>query len=176
MANWNSVVSLKGPKGDTGTAGEQGEQGPPGADGTSVQIVDNVPTAADLPTDLTEADAGKGWITDDDGHLHVWSGTAFTDAGNIKGPKGDTGTAGDDGRGIVSVEILNYDLLVTYSDSGTPVNLGNIRGQQGTAGTDGTDGLRGSQIFTGSEFPATGMEIGDIFIDADDGVLYQYTA
>ncbi|GAB3670216.1 hypothetical protein [Saccharopolyspora tripterygii] len=68
-----------------------------GADGTSVTIQDNVPTAADLPSGLTEADAGKGWITDDTGHLHVWSGSEFTDAGAIKGPPGDTGPAGPAG-------------------------------------------------------------------------------
>jgi hypothetical protein len=71
--------------------------GPRGADGTSVTIVGSVATAASLPTGLTVQDAGDGYITNNDGHLHVWSGTAFTDVGVVRGPqgvKGDTGNTG----------------------------------------------------------------------------------
>ena len=68
-----------------------------GADGTSVTIQDNVPSSGDLPSGLTTDDAGKGWITDDTGHLWVWSGSEWTDAGEIKGPPGDTGAAGPPG-------------------------------------------------------------------------------
>ena len=72
--------------------------GPAGEDGTSVNIQGSVATAAELPTGLTEADAGEGYITQNDGHLHVWSGTAWNDVGNIKGPKGDTGSTGATGQ------------------------------------------------------------------------------
>lgn len=65
-----------------------------GADGTSVTITGRVDTAALLPTDLDESDAGKGWITSDDGHLHVWSGSAFTDVGSIRGERGIQGEQG----------------------------------------------------------------------------------
>lgn len=80
-----------------------GNPGPPGADGTSVQIAGRVPNAAALPTNLGPSDAGKGWITEDDGHLHVWSGTAFTDVGRIQGPPGEDGTPGTPGVSIVAV-------------------------------------------------------------------------
>lgn len=76
-----------------------GNEGPKGDDGKSVTIEASVPTAADLPTGLTEADAGKGWITDNDGHLHVWSGTSWTDVGEIRGPEG---------RSVTSVDVLYY--------------------------------------------------------------------
>lgn len=122
MVSLQPIGSMRGPAGPAGTAGADGRSVSSagvnqagellvtfsdgsqvnagrvvGADGTSVQIVDNVATVADLPTGLTEADAGRGWIVDDTGHLHVWSGTAFTDAGVIKGPPGDTGPTGQTG-------------------------------------------------------------------------------
>ena len=78
------------------TGGTPGPPGPPGADGTSVNIVGKVPTAADLPV-LGPADAGSGYITADDGHLHVWDGDSWTDVGTIAGPPGATGPAGATG-------------------------------------------------------------------------------
>lgn len=72
--------------------------GPKGADGTSVTITGSVANAAALPTGLNSTtDVGKGYITQDDGHLHVWSGTSFTDAGNITGPAGAQGAPGSVG-------------------------------------------------------------------------------
>lgn len=42
-----------------------------------------------------------------------------------KGDKGDTGTAGKDGRGIAKTELVNGELIITYTD-GTSDNLGKI--------------------------------------------------
>lgn len=81
------------------TTGHQGAPGPKGDDGTSVTITGRVPTAAQLPTGLGPDDAGKGWITEDDGHLHVWSGTGFTDVGQVRGHDGS------DGRSIVGQQV-----------------------------------------------------------------------
>ena len=53
-----------------GPAGPKGDKGDPG---TSVTIKGSVPTAADLPSSASE---GDGWITANDGHLHVWTGGA----------------------------------------------------------------------------------------------------
>jgi hypothetical protein len=116
---------LKGDKGDKGDTGDTGAHvnaaevlpegtlqiglssgatlnagnvvGPPGADGTSVKIVGSVTDVAALPTGLTVDDAGDGYITSDNGHLHVWDGDSFNDVGSIKGPKGDTGLTGQTG-------------------------------------------------------------------------------
>lgn len=72
--------------------GEPGDKGDPG---TSVSIKGSVNSAALLP--LTGNSLGDGWITADNGHLHVWAGTTFTDAGSIKGPPGDPGAPGSPG-------------------------------------------------------------------------------
>lgn len=77
-----------------GLPGSPGPPGPPGEDGTSVSIVGSVPSADDLPDDLTEDDAGDGYITSDTGHLWVWDGDSWSDAGAIQGPPGPPGPPG----------------------------------------------------------------------------------
>src|SRR5690606_23266778 len=49
---------------------------------------------------------GDGYITEDTGHLWVWSGSAWVDAGEIRGPEGppgDDGLPGTPGAPGVSV-------------------------------------------------------------------------
>lgn len=87
---------VAGTTGATGASGPQGATGPTGQDGTSVTITGHVATAASLPA-LTAGDAGQGYLTDDDGHLHVWSGSAWTDVGVVRGPNGATGSTGPQG-------------------------------------------------------------------------------
>ena len=84
---------------------------------------------------------------------------SVTNLGNIKGEKGDTGTQGEkgdkgdkgdpgrdgidgkdgsdgkDGRGIAKTELVNGELVITYTD-GTSDNLGSISG--GSSGVDDT--------------------------------------
>lgn len=144
---WTEIGSLKGPQGDTGDAGPEGPAGPQGEPGKSVSIQGTVANAAALPTGLTADDAGKGWITDDDGHLHVWDGEAFTDVGQIEGPQGDTGPAGPAGRGITAASVDGaYRLNLTYSDATTyqSAALRGPAGDPGAPGTDGTDGTDGT--------------------------------
>ena len=88
---------IQGTQGATGVQGATGATGPAGNDGTSVTITGSVATAASLPTGLTSGDAGQGYLTQDDGHLHVWSGTAWTDVGLVRGPAGPTGPTGVSG-------------------------------------------------------------------------------
>lgn len=52
------------------------------------------------------------------------------------------GSIGNDGRGIQSVELVNYELIVTLTDA-TVINLGNVRGLQGIQGIKGLDGING---------------------------------
>lgn len=127
---WMQAGSLKGPKGDPGDPGDPGvgissaEVNPTtgeliltltdesiinvgvvkGADGTSIDVRGSVADEASLPDDLGPEDAGAGYITLDDGHLWIWDGESWVDAGEIRGPKGDKGDKGDDG-------ILDFDLL-----------------------------------------------------------------
>lgn len=93
----------QGATGAQGTAGLQGATGAAGAtgatgnDGTSVTIAGSVANAAALPSGLGPSDAGDGYITQDDGHLHVWSGSSFSDVGTVRGPVGPTGPQGPNG-------------------------------------------------------------------------------
>lgn len=123
MANqWVSKGSLKGPKGDTGDAGPAGRGvqssevnvaghliltytdgvqvdlgDVTGEDGSSVAIAGSVATYAALPTTLTAADAGDGYLVDADGKLYVWSGSSWPANGAgvaFRGPQGAQGIQG----------------------------------------------------------------------------------
>jgi len=67
--------------------------GPPGPPGTGVKIEGTVPDAGSLPP-LGPGDAGIGYIAEDTGHLWVWDGSQWTDAGLIQGPPGADGAPG----------------------------------------------------------------------------------
>jgi hypothetical protein len=146
----------QGPVGDTGPqgpTGATGPTGPAGADGESVTITGSVANAAALPTDLTADNAGQGYITEDDGHLHVWSGTAFNDVGTVRGPAGPTGPEGPTG----------------------PTGDTGAQGPQGIQGPTGSTGTRGTQWFTGAGAPGTitGTLAGDFYLDTATGDVYE---
>ncbi len=73
---------------------------------------------------------------------------AWTQSGNIKGPKGDPGNPG--------------------ADSTVP-------GPPGDPGDDGAPGARGSKWFTGTGAPAgvTGSVAGDMYLDTASGNVYE---
>ena len=81
-----------------------------------------------------------------DGELIItMSDNSVVNLGNIKGAKGDKGdtgekgTDGKDGRGIANMEIIDGELIVTYTDDPqNPVNVGSV-GNGGT-GSEITDG------------------------------------
>lgn len=181
---WNQTGNIRGPKGDTGPEGPQGpegiqgpvgERGPEGVgiegprgpqgergeDGTGVEIVASVATYGDLPTNLTEADAGKGWVVNEDGRLYIWSGTEFPATGlgvEIRGPQGPEGPQGP--RGEQGVK----------GDQGAPGI-----GVKGDKGDTGDTGARGSRWFTGTGAPGTlaGAQVGDMYLDTATGTVYQ---
>lgn len=68
-------------------------QGEKGADGTSVTILGSVNTSTSLPGYPSSygGATGDGYIVADTGHLWIWSGSTWTDAGNIAGPSGRDG-------------------------------------------------------------------------------------
>ena len=104
-------------------SGENGKDGANGADGLGIKSLTLSP----------------------DGELVVtMSDNSISNLGNIKGDKGDRGeqgqqglqgTKGADGRGIAKTELVNGELVITYTD-GTSDNLGSISGTG-----DGIDGL-----------------------------------
>ena len=140
-----------GTTGATGTNGATGATGPAGADGTSVTITGSVANAAALPTGLTPSDAGKGYLTQDDGHLHVWSGTAWTDVGLVRGPQGATGANGT--QGIQGATGSNG-----ATGSQGPAGTQGATGVQGPAGSAGAAGGLGATGATGSA--GTGIPLG----------------
>mgnify|MGYP000924391861 CR=1 FL=1 len=60
-----------------------------------------------------------------------------------------SGTIGNDGVGIQSVELVNYELIVTLTDT-TVINLGNVRGEKGLQGIQGLDGAKGTDGINGT--------------------------
>ena len=67
--------------------------------------------------------------------------SASSTAEAARGPKGDQGAAGADGVGIATVQLVDFELIITLTD-GTQTNLGNIRGATGP--TPSLDVISGS--------------------------------
>ena len=149
----------QGPAGEQGPRGATGARGPAGVDGKSVSIAGQVATYADLPKNLTTADAGKGWLVEADGDLYVWSGTTFPSNGSgtdFRGPAGPTGPAGPAGQqGIQGAT--------------------GPAGPAGSAGPKGDPGQRGAKWFTGTGTPGSisGALAGDYYLDTATGTVYE---
>lgn len=191
---WAVSGNIRGPQ---GIQGPQGVQGPAG---TGIAIAGDVATYADLPTTLTSADAGKGYLVQADGLLYIWSGTAFPADGSgvefqgPQGPKGDTGATGTTGQtgaaatvAVGTVTGLAAGATPTVSNGGTSgaavLNFGipaGAKGDQGTQGVQGVQGIqgatgtRGSNWYTGSGAPGaiTGSQSGDQYLDTASGDVY----
>lgn len=130
-------TGLTGPKGDQGiqgSSGPKGDKGDKGDAGTGVRIVGSVPDVAALPLPYTGL-IGDMYITQDNGNGHVWSGTAWNNVCNIKGPKGDMGNTGAKG---------DTGLTGPKGDKGDTGNQG-IQGIQGLTGPKGDQGIQGVQ-------------------------------
>lgn len=128
-------------------------QGVAGQDGRSVQIAGQVATYSQLPTGLTAADAGKGWLVDADGLLYTWGGTSFPANGagvEFRGPEGPIGPQGATG----------------------PTGP---QGNTGATGQQGAQGDRGATWHSGSGAPSsvTGQQVGDMYLDTATGDVYK---
>ena len=91
-AGKQGVTGPQGPAGPQGSQGSQGAQGPQGQKGdvgAGLKIVGTVATPGDLPATGT---TGDGYLVA--GVLYVWTGSAWTNAGPVQGPKGDAGATG----------------------------------------------------------------------------------
>ncbi len=171
------LASVKGEKGDSGATGPQGPEGPQGETG---------PQGPEGPQG-ENGPAGRGiasMVIDENGHLIV----TYTDSnlpidlGKVVGEDGQngqtgatgstgaTGATGAAGRGISSMTIDdNGHLIVVYTDSATPVDLGKVVGD-----STGTSATPVNQWWTGTADPdsASGND-GDFYIDTDDFLLYK---
>jgi collagen type VII alpha len=108
--------------GFTGSVGFTGSRGPAG---TSVAIVGSVASSPDLPSPYG-GNAGDGYIARDTGNLWVWTGSTWSNVGQIQGYTGSQGVVGS----------LGYT------------------GSKGLDGFIGRDGYTGSIGFTGSQGPS----------------------
>jgi len=128
----------QGPKGDKGDMGNMGLQGAPGPKGekgeagAGVTIKGSVTSANNLPN---SASIGDMYITQNDGHGHVWNGSSFDDVGEIKGPRGDVGAQGIQG------------LQGPTGDQGLQGEKGE-KGDKGEKGEKGDIGEMGEPSFT----------------------------
>lgn len=135
-------AGIQGPQGIQGPAGEQGIQGPQGATGpqgppgTGINLKGTVPTTAALPA--TGNKKGDAWLVSGTGHMWVWSGTAWVDAGSVQGPPGPQGPAGAPG---------------SQGPQGIQGPAG-ATGPAGTAGPQGPIGPQGVQGPVGPQGPA----------------------
>ena len=123
----------RGTPGVTGFAGSQGTTGFTGSKGdpgTSVKITGSVPNLNDLPFPY-QGDIGDGYLAEDTGNLHVWTGALWVNVGVIRGPQGFTGSAGTgfagSGGGIIGA-IGNFDGGQPDSNYGgiTPIDAGGV--------------------------------------------------
>ena len=138
----------KGDRGDPGPRGEQGERGPQGEPGPKGDRGDVGPQGAGLTIrgelastdDLPASGAvGDGWLVA--GHLWVWNGSAWIDAGPVQGPPGPKGEAGDQGP---QGEEGPRGLQGEPGPRGEPGPKGDT-GEQGPIGERGPEGPQGAQ-------------------------------
>ena len=124
----------RGLQGDTGPEGPQGTQGSTGTPGTSLTIVDQVPTFEDLPL---SAAPSEGYLLED-GSLWFYGATSgWVEVGELRGPEGPQGLQGTQGpQGEIG-----------------PIGPEGPRGFQGIQGLVGERGLDGYQGVDGAQGP-----------------------
>ena len=130
----------------------KGEKGDRGDDGTSIKILGTVNSPAEFPGNPSN---GDGYMLN--GHLWVYDGVSWIDAGEIKGPQGDPGTNAyisavtasvSDTTGVPSVKVITGG---THSEMSIDFEFNNLKGPQGDKGTSivsigrtGGDGAAGT--------------------------------
>ena len=114
----------------------KGEKGDRGDDGTSIKILGTVNSPEEFPAHPSN---GDGYMLN--GHLWVYDGNSWTDAGEIKGPQGDPGinayitavTASvSDTTGTPTVKVTTGG---THSEMSIDFDFDNLKGPKGDKGT-----------------------------------------
>jgi hypothetical protein len=170
---------VPGPTGPTGPTGAKGN------DGTSVNIKGTVANQAALPPSGNAA--GDGYIAQDTGHLWVWDGDSWNDAGPIVGPTGPTGPTGAAGpTGPTGTAGAQGPTGPTGAVSTVPGPTGPTgvagatgptgpTGSAGVSGPTGPTGTRGTGWFSGTGAPGVvgGSIVGDHYLDTVSGDVYK---
>jgi hypothetical protein len=167
------IQGLKGDKGDTGDTGPRGDTGPQGAGVTIKGSVANpgaLPASGELGDTYIVTGSGTGFTAGDG---YAYTGTGWTNVGQIRGPqgiKGDTGTAGAAGakgdkgdtgaQGIQGSAGAKGDTGAAGKDgaAGAKGDTGaqgiqGVQGQKGDTGTAGAAGAKGDKGDTGAQGP-----------------------
>lgn len=76
-------------------ANVRGPQGPKGETGAALAIKGSFPSLEELQEQHPAGTLGDAYMVGS--RLYSWSGSAWVDCGDIKGPKGDQGTQGERG-------------------------------------------------------------------------------
>ncbi len=162
-----------------------GPTGPTGAQGTDIHFSGSVSTVSQLPSSGNEVN--DAYIVDEDGNLYVWNGSSWTDAGQIVGPRGDTGPTGATGNtgptgatgtysasapivisnGQVSIQadptFSGTVSATTFSGNLTGNVTGNVSGNVvGTASNSSK--IDNRTLYVQATAPTSGMSNGDIWI------------
>ncbi|GKV67296.1 MULTISPECIES: hypothetical protein [unclassified Sporosarcina] len=141
-AYWRKLVDRgeRGLRGEQGTPGIQGDPGEKGETGAGVKIIGSLTNEDELPASANEGDGYLIPGTDSTGspvkNIFVWDGTAWVNAGNIQGPRGERGLQGlpgEKGDPFVYEDFTPEQLLLLKGD----------RGDTGPKGEPGEQGLPG---------------------------------
>jgi hypothetical protein len=116
-----------------------------------------VPSYPNLP--VAGVSNGDAWITTDTGHLWIWNGSVWIDAGPFQGPPGPQGIQGVQGpvgatgaQGIQGVPGATGSTGATGPAGATGPQ--GVKGDQGNTGPAGPTGSTGSQGPIGNTGPA----------------------
>lgn len=150
---------VAGPTGPAGPQGPQGDAGPQGPQGDSINVKGTKATVAALPS--VGNYPGDAWIVDADGHLYIWNGGSWTDAGTFEGPQGPQGIQGIQGiQGDTGPQGPAGPTGPTgpqgpIGDTGPqgPQGIQGIQGPQGVQGDPGPTGPTGATGATGATGP-----------------------
>ena len=147
-------------RGADGVPGVAGVPGPPGA---GLKVLGTVVDEADLPSSNQET--GDAYVINTD--LWIWNGTAWFNAGPVKGDKGDEGAQGI--QGIQGPQGVKGD----KGDKGDVGDTGpqGIQGIQGPVGPQGIPGIKGDTGDTGPQgVPGVKGDTGDQGIQGPQGI------
>ena len=181
------ATGSQGPTGSTGATGPQGEmgatgpQGPQGNAGQSITLLGSYPNYAAFLVGAGGSpgtNIGDSWGMLDTGDLYTWNGSIWFNAGNLKGPKGDTGATGSQGPGFtwqgswIGTGHGYYQINdVVYYNGSEYICINPVYGntapdfdgswalyvQKGATGAPGTNGTNGFQIIEISQSDLLGL-------------------
>jgi hypothetical protein len=130
----------QGSEGPPGPAGSQGPAGPEGPPGIGINLRGSVDDEDDLPEHGNEH--GDAYVVERTGHVWVWDGERWIDAGQIRGPQGPPGLEGPQGPRGYEGERGPAGQQGERGERGEP-------GPQGEPGPEGERGPQGERGFTG---------------------------